>query len=73
MWLKELCICLIFLSSQTLGQNFQNSQVVPNLQSKIPDSSGYWGKSILKECYSGPIVWSNCHETGLLKFPEVRH
>ena len=28
-------------------------------------------RSQLKECYSGPIVWSNCRETGPRKFPMV--
>ena len=37
--------------------------------------------SILKECYSGPIIWSNCQEKGedkryaedkYIKFPMVR-
>ena len=28
-------------------------------------------KSLLKECYSGPIVWSNCRDKGPYKFPMV--
>ena len=61
MWLKVLYICLI-ISSETLGQNSQ----VPNFQRKIPNEN-----SLLKECYSGPIVWTNCRVPGSMKFPEV--
>ena len=28
-------------------------------------------RSQLMECYSGPIIWSNCREKGQFKFPEV--
>ena len=28
-------------------------------------------RSQLKECYSGPIVWSNCRDPGYFKFPMV--
>ena len=28
-------------------------------------------KSQLMECYSGPIIWSNCQEKGQIKFPMV--
>ena len=28
-------------------------------------------KSQLKECYSGPIIWSNCREKGQKKFAMV--
>ena len=27
--------------------------------------------SQLMECYSGPIIWSNCREKGPNKFPKV--
>ena len=69
MWQKILYFGLI-ISSQTLGQNSQvpnfQGPSNPNFQRKIPND-----KSILKECYSGPIVWTNCRVPGPLKFPEV--
>ena len=61
MWLKVLYFCL-FISSQTLGQNSQ----LPNFQRKIPNRN-----SLLKECYSGPIVWTNCHVPGPMKNLDV--
>ena len=64
MWLKVLYFCLI-ISSQTLGQNSQ----VPNFQRKIPQGLS---QGQFKECYSGPIIWTNCRVPGPWKHLEVR-
>ena len=50
--------------------------VILGLQNWIPITSNgmeklLMPKSQLKECYSGPIVWSNCRDPGYLKFPMV--
>ena len=50
--------------------------VILGLQNWIPITSNgmeklLMPKSLLKECYSGPIVWSNCRDPGYFKFPMV--
>ena len=67
MWLKILYYGLIILSSQTMGQNLQNSQEY-NRQEHI---DMILQNSQLKECVSGPIIWSNCPVPGPFKFPAV--
>ena len=62
MWPKVLYFCLL-ISSETLAQNSQ----VPNFQRKVPI-----GNSLLKECYSGPIIWTNCRVPGPFTNLEVR-
>ena len=62
MRLKEIYFDLIILilSTQTLGQIPQPDFAIAN-----------FSDSQLKECASGPIIWSNCRMPGPRKFPEV--
>ena len=53
---------LLILPSIILGQF---NSIISNGMEKL-----IMPKSQLKECYSGPIIWSNCREKGQLKFPE---
>ena len=65
MWIKRLYYFgLLILPSIILGQqwtpifsNGMEKEIMPN--------------SLLKECHSGPIVWSNCREKGKWMFPSV--
>ena len=65
MWIKRLYYFgLLILPSIILGQqwtpifsNGMEKEIMPN--------------SLLKECHSGPIVWSNCRDKGPYKFPMV--
>ena len=52
---------LLILPNIILGQQ---------LNSTIGMEKELMPNSLQKECYSGPIVWSNCH-TGEFKFPMV--
>ena len=65
MWLKTLYYFgLLILPSKILGQKW--TPIISNGIEKLmmPNSQ-------LMECYSGPIIWSNCREKGQLKFPLV--
>ena len=55
---------LLILPNIILGQQ---------LNSTIGMEKELMPNSILKECYSGPIVWSNCRQKGetQIKFPMV--
>ena len=65
MWLKTLYYFgLLILPSIILGQKF--TPIISNGVEKDIISN-----SLLKECHSGPIIWSNCREKGYWKFPEV--
>ena len=66
MWLKTLYYFgLLILPTIILGQNL-NSIISNGIEKDIVANSQ------LMECYSGPIVWSNCQEKGALgKFPTV--
>ena len=65
MWHKTLYyLGLLILPWLILGQ--QPGNIISNGMEKeiMPNSQ-------LMECYSGPIIWSNCREKGQIKFPEV--
>ena len=69
MWLKTLYYFgLLILPSKILGQKW--TPIISNGIEKLmmPNSQ-------LMECYSGPIIWSNCQVKGFqeekLKFPMV--
>ena len=69
MWLKTLYYFgLLILPSKILGQKW--TPIISNGIEKLmmPNSQ-------LMECYSGPIIWSNCQAKGSqeekLKFPMV--
>ena len=65
MWHKTLYYFgLLILPWLILGQ--QPGNIISNGMEKeiMPNSQ-------LMECYSGPIIWSNCREKGQIKFPEV--
>ena len=65
MWLKTLYYFgLLILPSIILGQEW-NSIISNGMEKEIMP------KSQLMECYSGPIIWSNCREKDYLKFPLV--
>ena len=74
MGLKTLCYFgLLILPNIILGQ--QLNLTISNGMEKV-----LMPNSILKECYSGPIIWSNCQEKGedkryaedkYIKFPMV--
>ena len=65
MWLKTLYYFgLLILPSIILGQEW-NSIISNGMEKEIMQ------RSQLKECYSGPIIWSNCRDPGYWKFPEV--
>ena len=58
---------LLILPSIILGQQL-NSTISNGMEKELMPNS------ILKECYSGPIIWSNCREKGedkYIKFPMV--
>ena len=64
MWLKTLYYFgLLILPSIILGQWIP---IISNGVEKL-----MMPKSQLMECYSGPIIWSNCREKGQNKFPMV--
>ena len=64
MWLKTLYYFgLLILPSIILGQWIP---IISNGVEKL-----MMPKSQLMECYSGPIIWSNCQEKGQNKFPMV--
>ena len=48
---------LLILSNIILGQQ-SNSTISNGMEKEL-----LWN-SVLKECYSGPIVWSNCRDKG---------
>ena len=54
---------LLILPSIIFGQ--LNSTLSNGMEKELMPNS------ILKECYSGPIVWSNCRDPGYVKFPMV--
>ena len=65
MWHKTLYYFgLLILPWLILGQ--QPGNIISNGMEKeiMPNSQ-------LMECYSGPIIWSNCRDPGYWKFPEV--
>ena len=67
MGLKTLCYFgLLILPYIILGQQL-NSTIFNGMEKELIPNS------LLKECYSGPIVWSNCKPKGELnpKFPRV--
>ena len=55
---------LLILPSIILGQQL-NSTIFNGMEKELIPNS------VLKECYSGPIVWSNCQFKGGFKFPMV--
>ena len=75
MWLKTLYYFgLLILPSIILGQNFGINNIgIPIISNGVEKLM--MPKSQLMECYSGPIIWSNCQAKGSqeekLKFPMV--
>ena len=64
MWIKRsYYFGLLILPSIILGQWIP---IISNGVEKL-----MMPKSQLMECYSGPIIWSNCQEKGQNKFPMV--
>ena len=68
MWLKTLYYFgLLILPSIILGQDSDWIPIISNGVGKL-----IMPKSQLMECYSGPIIYSNCREKGqVYKFPMV--
>ena len=57
---------LLILPSIILAQDLDWIPIISNGVEKL-----MMPKSQLMECYSGPIIWSNCQEKGQNKFPMV--
>ena len=56
MWIKRLYyLGLLILPSIILGQQL-NSTISNGMEKELTLNS------LLEECYSGPIVWSNCRQ-----------
>ena len=53
--LLKLVYLYLIISSQTLGQNVPDPNVVAHKVPNVPGSE--------MQCYSGPIVWTNCHSS----------
>ena len=66
MWHKTLYYFgLLILPYIIMGQQTGNTIISNGMEKEIMQ------RSQLMECYSGPIIWSNCREKGQIKFPEV--